>query len=467
MECFYNFQQHNQEQLAMLDDQKFSITYGELSQFFDSFKKTIPTRSLVFHFSENSVPSVALYLACLSHRVVPVLLSPQTNRELIERLFDTYQPQYLIIPEKMWDWFNSPILLEYLNYRVIEYSQIKVTLFEELALLLPTSGSTGSPKMVRHSYQNICKSAASIASFFQLSSQDRPVALLPMYYTMGLSVINSHLEVGATLLLINSSMTDVSFWNMLKTESPTSITGVPYTFEILKKLRFFKMNFPSLKLLTQGGGKMSEDLYQDCVQYAKENKLLFIPTYGQTEGTARMAFLDSTEIERKKGSIGKAIPNGKLTIINENDNPIIEYVATGEMVFEGPNVTLGYAENRLDLSKGDERNGFLKTGDMVRRDEEGFYFIIGRKSRFLKLFGLRVSLDELELLIKEEFNLECVCKGTDTLMTVYITSDLLLSNVKEFIIKKTGLFHKCVTIKFIAAFPRNETGKILLNAIED
>ncbi|WP_344817338.1 AMP-binding protein [Flavobacterium cheonanense] len=467
MKYFYNFQQHNQEQIALLDEQNLSLTYGELSSFINSVKDLIPTRSLVFHFSENSVPSVALYLACLSNRAVPVLLNPLTNRDLIDNLLNNYQPQYLIIPQKIWSWFNTAVVYEYKNYRIIEYSQTKITLFEDLALLLPTSGSTGSPKMVRHSYQNISTSASNVASFFQLNQNDRPVVLLPMYYTMGLSVINSHLEAGATLLLFNGSLTDISFWNMLKSESPTSITGVPYTFEILKKLRFFKMNFPTLKLITQGGGKMSEDLLQDCIQYAKDNNLKFIPTYGQTEGTARMAFLNSGEVERKKGSIGKAIPNGKLTVIDDQGIITNDGEATGEMVFQGPNVTLGYAENILDLNKGDERKGYLQTGDIVRRDNEGFYFIIGRKSRFLKLFGLRVSLDELELLIKDNFHIECVCKGNDSIMNVYLTNDSLLSEVKEFIIQKTGLYHKCITVKYIVEFPRNETGKILLNAIED
>lgn len=467
MKYFYNFQQHNQEKIALVDEQNISLTYGDLSNFINSVKDLIPTRSLIFHFSENSVPSVALYLACLSNRAVPVLLNPQTNRELIDKLLNNYQPQYLIIPQKMWSWFNTAVVYEYIDYRIIEYSQTEITLFEDLALLLPTSGSTGSPKMVRHSYQNICSSASSVATFFQLNKNDRPVVLLPMYYTMGLSVINSHLEAGATLLLFNGSMTDTSFWNMLKSESPTSITGVPYTFEILKKLRFFKMDFPSLKLITQGGGKMSEDLLQDCIHYAKDNNLKFIPTYGQTEGTARMAFLDSGEVERKKGSIGKAIPNGKLTVINDQGITTTDGEATGEMVFHGPNVTLGYAENILDLNKEDERNGYLETGDIVRRDKEGFYFIIGRKSRFLKLFGLRVSLDELELLIQNKFHIECVCKGDDSFINVYITNENLLSEVKEFIIQKTGLYHKCVIVKYIVEFPRNETGKILFNAIED
>lgn len=467
MKWFYNFEQQNQNQIALFDDQQNKLTYGELANFVNFIKDYIPTRSLVFNFSENSVASVALYLACLSNRAVPILLNPLTNRELIDKLLNNYQPQYLIIPQKMWSWFNTAVVYEYKNYRIIQYSQIKITLFKDLALLLPTSGSTGSPKMVRHSYQNINTSASNVASFFQLNQNDRPVVLLPMYYTMGLSVINSHLEAGATLLLFNGSITDASFWNMLKSESPTSITGVPYTFEILKKLRFFKMHFPSLKLITQGGGKMSEDLLQDCIQYAKNNNLKFIPTYGQTEGTARMAFLDNSDVERKKGSIGKAIPNGKLTVVNDQGITTADGEATGEMVFQGPNVTLGYAENILDLNKEDERKGYLETGDIVRRDDEGFYFIIGRKSRFLKLYGLRISLDELELLIKDNFYIECVCKGNDSFMNVYIATEEILSEVKEFIIQKTGLYHKCVIVKYIIEFPRNEAGKILLNAIKD
>src|SRR5690606_13270187 len=183
----------------------------------------------------------------------------------------------------------------------------------------------------------------------------------------------------------------------------TSITGVPYSFEILKKLRFFRMKLSHLKLISQGGGKLSDELYEDCLNFAEVNNIQFIPTYGQTEGTARMTFVEPAMAAIKKSSIGKAIPKGKLSIINEEGEESFEGAASGEMIYRGPNVTLGYATSLDDLKLEDERNGVLYTGDLVRRDDDGYYFIIGRKSRFLKLYGIRVALDEIEKMIVESF----------------------------------------------------------------
>jgi long-chain acyl-CoA synthetase len=277
---------------------------------------------------------------------------------------------------------------------------------------------------------------------------------------MGLSVINSHLRVGATIILVKSAMTDANFWSIIKTSKPTNITGVPYSFEILKKLRFFRMKLPSLKFITQGGGKLSVELYEDCINFASSNNIKFFPTYGQTEGTARLAYLDSSMTAIKKGSIGKAIPSGILSIINEDGLESYEGEASGEMIYRGPNVTLGYANNLQDLKLQDERHGVLYTGDMVRRDADGYYFITGRKSRFLKLYGIRVALDEIEKMVTTDLDLECACGGNDQKMIVLITKPNLNNHVADFLVKKTGLFHQSFVVEYVEEIPRNETGKV-------
>ena len=224
------------------------------------------------------------------------------------------------------------------------------------------------------------------------------------------------------------------------------------------------MKLPSLKIITQGGGKLSDELYEDCIKFGLENNISFIPTYGQTEGTARMAFLEPRFAELKKGSIGKAIPNGILSIIDEFGKETFEGIATGEMVYKGENVTLGYANNIEDFNAKDQREGVLLTGDLVRRDEDGFYFIVGRKSRFLKLYGIRIALDEVEKLVSNAFNVECVCGGNDSKMIVLITKQEIVKEVSDFIIQKTGLFHQSFSVEFVAQIPRNETGKVVFNA---
>jgi acyl-coenzyme A synthetase/AMP-(fatty) acid ligase len=278
---------------------------------------------------------------------------------------------------------------------------------------------------------------------------------------MGLSVITSHLYAGSTILLFQGNLTDKKFWQFFKDEQASSFTGVPYSFEILYKLKFFSMNLPSLKLLTQGGGKLNEALFKEFVEYADRTNRKFIATYGQTEGTARMAYLPAELAIKKIGSIGKAIPNGTLSLADENGNAITTDEAIGEMVYHGPNVTLGYATNGNDLIKGDENNGVLFTGDIAKRDAEGFYYIIGRKTRFVKLYGARISLDTIEQLIKSEFKIDCCCGGNDDKLSISITEREKSGDIAKFIIEKTGIYHQAIEIIIVNEIPKNEAGKTI------
>lgn len=463
MSYFLNIDKINPEQIAAIDDQENKISYGELINFSDQLKDVLKSRSIVFHFSENSVDSLAFYIACMNLKAVPLLLSPQTDSALIQTLIEKYKPNYIIAPDRICQNFQGEVLKESGNYKLIQQNDAVHELYEDLSLLLPTSGSTGSPKLVRHSYKNLESSAQSIAEFFEIDPTHKAFSFLPMYYTMGLSAIHSHLIVGATLVLIKSAMTDAGFWKTLKESQPTSLSGVPYSFEILKKLRLFRMKMPFLKFINEGGGKLSPELYDECVSFAKANEAKFIPTYGQTEGTARMAFLEPSMVETKKGSIGKAIPNGELSIVNEEGIESFEGEAEGEMVYRGPNVTLGYANQLEDLNLPDERAGVLYTGDLVRRDAEGYYFITGRKSRFLKLFGIRIALDEVEQIVTSTFDVECACGGNDEKMIVLITKKDLEKQVSDLIIQKTGLFHQAFSVEYVEQIPRNEAGKVVFH----
>lgn len=463
MSYFLGIDSIKTDQIAAIDDQQNKISYGELISFSNALKNVVQTRSVVFHFSENSVASLAFYVACMNLKAVPLLLSPQTDIQLVQSLIEKYEPNYIIAPEKICQNFNGKVLKEYKNYKLIHQHDMLHSLYDNLSLLLPTSGSTGSPKLVRHSYKNLEFSAYSVAEIFNLNSNHKAFAFLPMYYTMGLSAINSHLSVGATIILIKSAMTDASFWNVLKDKEPSSFSGVPYSYEILKKLRFFRFKMPYLKFINEGGGKLSSELYDECVNFAKANDAKFIPTYGQTEGSSRMTFLDPEMVEIKKGSIGKPIPGCTISIVNNQGVESFEGEAEGEMVFRGPNVTLGYAKQLEDLNRPDERQGVLFTGDLVKRDIEGYYFIIGRKSNFLKLFGIRVSLDHVEQIIKSEFSIDCACGGNDKKMIVLITDKSLEKQIEDLIVQKTGLFHQAFTVNYVVNIPRNEFGKVVFN----
>lgn len=460
---FLELDKKNKESIAVIDDDKNKVTYGELCEFSRIFAGVLSKRTLVFILAENAVGSLLGYIGSLSNRIVPLILSRNIDIALYERLRDIYQPEYLWIPEDMILEFNYEVVYRAYGYALVMTGLKAAPLYSELSLLLPTSGSTGSPKLVRHSYRNIEANARNVALLFQLTADERPMAILPMHYTMGLSVIASHLYVGATIFLSKRSLADKAFWDTLKEERITSFTGVPYSYEVLQKLRFFKMDLPYLRIITQGGGKLGSELFRACGEYAEKFGKKFIATYGQTEGTARMAFLESEASLRKIGSIGKAIPNGRLSIIDKSGNETFEGDAVGEMVYRGENVTLGYALCGEDLKKGDENGGVLRTGDIAHRDVDGYYFIIGRMKRFLKIFGLRIGLDEIEYLIKSNFDTDCVCSGSDDMLKVMITNAFLANEIRDFIVEKTKLYHKNIDVVIVDHIERNEAGKVILN----
>ena len=456
---FLDLDKKKKSSIAAIDNTGKSISYGELSGFAEKFFSAIKIRTLIFILSENCIGSLAGYVASMSVKVVPLLLSSSIDREMLIRLITIYHPEYLWIPLRLSGEFNFPVVFEGFDYVLVKTDLKSFSLYENLSLLLMTSGSTGSPKLVRHSYLNIEENARNVSTFFELNTDDRAIANLPMHYTMGLSVITSHLFAGATILLVKATLTESSFWKFIKEQCATSFTGVPYSFEVLHKLRFFKMDLPHLRLLTQGGGKLSNELFREYAEYAQKTGKRFIATYGQTEGTARMAFLKADMAILKIGSIGKAIPNGQLSLIDENGAEIIEMEAIGEMVYRGKNVTLGYALNGEDLIKGNENKGVLNTGDIARRDADGYYYIVGRISRFLKLYGIRIGLDESEQMIKSAFGIDCICTGNDEKMIIQITDKKKKDEIHNFVVDKTGLFHAAFEVVIVDEIPKNEAGK--------
>ena len=320
---------------------------------------------------------------------------------------------------------------------------------------------------MRHSYENIEASALNISTFFELKKSDRALLVLPLYYTMGLSIVFSHLYAGATILATDLSMTQREFWVFLREQKATSFTGVPYSFEILRLMRFFKMDLPDLELLTQGGGKLAKELNLQFLDYVQRTGKRWIATYGQTEGTARMAYLAPEFAMAKCGSIGKAVPNGELYLTDPEGRVIEESNREGELCYRGRNVTLGYALSKEDLLKGDEWQGHLKTGDLAYRDDDGFYYIVGRTNRFLKLYGMRVGLDECEQIVKSRFSIECACVGTDVRMIVYITDPLLTERVKGELVERTGIVASAFEVRVILEIPRSGAGKILYNQLNN
>ena len=444
------------ENICLKADTGEEVKYKNLQEEVDVIKDHLSDYHLAFCLCTNSIPSVEGYVALLQKGVATVLLDAHKDFELLDNLLHIYHPNYIWAPSEM---HFGKSLYENRGYTLYNYSSEKIDIHPDLALLLTTSGSTGSPKLVRLTQGNLRNNAESIAEYLHIDEHERPVTSLPMYYSYGMSVINSHLIKGATILLTDKAVMQKEFWDFVKKERATSIAGVPYTYEMLRRLRFMRMDLPDMKTMIQAGGKLNAEIAKEYIEWAKVNGKEFIVMYGQTEASPRMSYLPFDKAVQKYASIGVAIPGGKFDLRDANDREIKVPNVDGELVYMGENVCLGYAESPKDLSKGDENHGVLHTGDVARFDEEGFYFITGRMKRFVKVWGNRVNLDAIEQLVKP-ITADCACIGVDDKITLYITDNHLISSVSKLLTEKTGLNIQAFIVKVVDEIPKKITGKI-------
>ena len=287
-----------------------------------------------------------------------------------------------------------------------------------------------------------------------------------MNYVYGLSVVNTHIYAGATLVLTSLNPYAKKFWDLVDREGVTSFAGVPFTYETIDKLRILKRELPSLKTMTQAGGKLSPELHQKLAAWAMENGKRFIVMYGASEATARMGYLPPERSLEKQGSMGIPIPGGRFELIGADGEVIDEPDQVGELVYYGKNVTLGYALTGEDLNKPDENHGRLVTGDMARRDADGFYYIVGRKKRFLKILGKRINLDDVERLLKKRFDTgDIACGGKDDELWIYVVDPALEDEVVEYVFTEMDINRKLQKSGVIPAIPRNTSQKVLYSQL--
>ena len=456
--------------MAVVTDKDESLTYQQLAEEVEKYAAAMPQKGFVFTLCENLLGSVVGYVACVNKGIPQVLLDGSKDLELVLNLVKIYQPEYIWMPTERVSEVSGGFNGFQVVYSAYSYSLVKTgfetrEVNEELAVCLTTSGSTGSPKLVRLSEKNLMANAESIAEYLSIDETERPVTVLPMYYSYGLSIINSHLIKGATILLTDKAVMQKEFWSFMKEQKATSFAGVPYTYEMLKRLRIFRMDLPDLRYMTQAGGKLNKDIAKEYIEYAREKGKKFFVMYGQTEATARMSYLPWEKALEKYASIGIAIPGGRFSLIDTDGTEISEAGKDGELVYHGDNVSLGYAECREDLLKGDENHGALKTGDVAQKDEDGYYYITGRMKRFVKVWGNRCNLDATEQLCKA-ITTNVACGGVDDKITVFVTEEGLDDQIKALLVEKTGFNPRAFAVKVIPEIPVKTSGKIDYPALQ-
>lgn len=396
-----------------------------------------PARRLVLVEGANDLDSLIAYLAALQHGHV-ALVVPAGRQAQRAAMVTAYDPD-IVCTTGAGDDVRRPASAHDLH--------------PDLALLLSTSGTTGSPKLVRLSRDNVASNAAAIADYLALTPADRAITALPLHYCYGLSVLHSHLVAGASVVLTGLSVVDECFWDLFARSGATSFAGVPHTFDLLATSGFEKRDLPTLRQVTQAGGRLDPDAVRRWSRFGRQNGWDLVVMYGATEATARMAWLPPALAEEHPGAIGIAVPGGHLRL----DESVDERPGVGELVYSGPNVMLGYAESPADLAQPRDTTE-LRTGDLARR-VDGLFEVVGRRNRYGKVFGLRLDLDAVERHLQVEGHGRARVVATDRAVQVFLPSGRGSAAARALTTRHCGLPPHAVRVTVLPQVPLTGTGK--------
>jgi long-chain acyl-CoA synthetase len=391
-------------------------------------------KQLVMLVAHQSINSIVYYLAALQLEFVVWWLDKNITADNKQKLIDLYQVNLLV------------------DYgEITSLSSNNHELHQDLALLITTSGSTGSPNLIKLSYQNLQSNCQAICNTLKLQSTDTVITTLPLHYSFGLSVVNTHLNQGTALVLNEYSLLTRDFWLLFKQCDIRCLYGVPYHYQMLLKLKLNRLSLDSLRFFAVAGGRLLPDQVSEINNWCLDNNKHFFVMYGQTEATARISVLAPEKVASKPYAIGQAIFGGKLWL--EGD----------ELCYSGPNVMMGIAKNISGLSLPVQKQ-VLHTGDLALCDDDGDYQIIGRLKRFIKIIGQRINLDEVEQFFHER-KLTVVCSGQDDLISCYMVKSSVTSEYSPDISQKLlsqflnihSSYCQCILIDKI---PYSSSGKI-------
>jgi len=434
------------------------FSYEDLYQRVIFYYKQIKSGSIIAALATNSFDFISLYIASLNSDACLILLNDNIQSSLLDKYIDSFKIDLLFASSKpVESKFSYETKCDFLYNISIDSFVGDINRLP--ILLLPTSGSTGSAKFVKVSRKNLEANTNSIVNYLDINSSSHHITSLPASYTFGLSCLNTHISSGSHISLTDSNLLDANFWQIVKDRKPNTFSGVPYSYQILEKFGFSRLSSYSFTTFTQAGGKLNNTSLQKFASFCSEYDKKFFVMYGQTEATARMSYLPPSSLSSKIGSIGIAIPGGTFSLSYDDIYPSPSSYKVGELVYEGENVTCGYASSLDDLMLTESRKK-LFTGDLAYVDSEGFYFITGRKSRFSKIKGVRLSLDDLE----SAFDIEYYLVSDDEYIYIFSENSSDLIDIKKLLSERFSLPSNIFKPKFISQFPRSESGKILYSA---
>jgi acyl-CoA synthetase (AMP-forming)/AMP-acid ligase II len=451
--------------IALIQGAGGELTYRDLYRKIDSLKAVFgaSAKALIAIFGDRDLDSIVAYLTGLSVGHACGFFG-QVSEASQESIITAFRPEFVVYSAVAAR--RPPHYL--LGYSVAERLAgggvvlkrrvaSKEAIHEELALLLTTSGSMSTPKVVRLSYTNLQSNASAISEALAIEPNNRAITSLPLNYCYGLSVLNSHLIARAAAVICPHSIISNGFWRSIRRNEVTSLAGVPAAYEVLHRRNFDLAEFPSLKILTQAGGKLGPRLVSYYAELMERRAGLLWIMYGQTEATARITCLPPADLKDRPGSVGLAVPGGRVSVEDQHGSPLPDD-KVGAVVYYGPNVMLGYAKSRRDLAQGDVVKGRLSTGDLGYM-QRGYLYLTGRVKRIAKILGVRIELDEVESAFSRAGTARAVtCSGEKIMVFVQnIGSDH--EDLRRDVMRRFGLPPGSLLVRQVDAIPTTSAGK--------
>jgi long-chain acyl-CoA synthetase len=462
---------------------KEELSFGELyrkSVALSGFiRKTIGEDKNILLISHNNAFFLTAYLAILKSGNVVIPLDPAIEEEKFHYISNLTHASLFFLVEQAQKRLNlyDEKCITASNLPTDDYADYVINLnnfdTEKCAEIIFTSGSTGTPKGVMLSHKNIIANTKSIIQYLNLGADDRMLVVLPFYYCYGLSLLHTHLRTGGSLVFNNSFIFLGSVINDLKSHKCTGFAGVPSHYQILlrKSDSFKTTEFPDLKYVTQAGGKLATVFIDEFRQAFQQ--INFFVMYGQTEATARLSFLSPEIYEKRKGSIGKGIPDVQLKVVKENGEDI-KPGETGEVIAKGDNIMMGYFKDE-DGTREAIKKGWLYTGDLGSVDDEGYIYLTARKKEIIKVGGKRISPKEIEAVILSLPEvIDCTIEGIeDEILGEALKATIVVNNsgtrkidenvIKEHCTKNLALYKVPQFIEIKEQINMSATGKKIKN----
>ena len=445
--------------LALIDPALGAVTYGELradvaaaSQVLHQHAQSLGTDRLLIGLELTArSPVIAYYLAALSAGHAVYLCAKDTFHQ-----GDTFSEAYAP---------NVTVKMSGDHCVVTAKARNTAKLHPDLRLLLSTSGTTGDPKLVRLSAENLSSNAAAIAQYLDLQGDDRAVTTLPLHYIFGLSVLHAHLQVGASVVLTDLSVSDAGFAPLFTEWQGTSISVVPHQIDLLLAGGFKADALPGLRYIAQAGGKLAPSKVAKMAQLAQHGGWSFFVMYGQTEASPRMAYLSPDAAMAHADCVGQAIEGGKFHLRGDDGHEITLPNTPGELIYTGPNVMMGYAHSRDDLARPKDTFD-LATGDVAVKTDAGLIRIVGRQASFVKLFGLRISLGQVEALMNDA-GFAGYAVAVDDNLVLMLTDINAKTPAQKLVAVEYGLPVGAIRAEFLPNVPILQNGKTDLKALSN